>query len=503
MGGRRRLILPGIVLAVCLYGNFFSEKGEIYDDANYDLLDEFGDNDSNGLTPRRLSHVAAKDRRFNRTVVDQNDGSVIVPPLPDSYPLEIVQHLQSLNDNTETTQTLLDSCVPTSQFKISRRAKRIVVQTLGPDGKPKTMGGDEFYVTYKDNTNDSKSPNAVARITDLQNGKYALTFRKSRAHLLKDEEVPLKPLEGEGTLAIHFAYTCGIGELEPPEKKNWYNGGNMMTKPETTFPQPKQGPHFVVEIEGYPMPTIYDPLPTLPPPPELHGKQIIHQMGDSVMVPMNFVPWEKEAPSWRTDLNSEVKQFRANLNMNALDGFIMPLLRERVERHRALGIADEDAALITGSCIWDLAEWNVTAPGFYGKGGRVGFFSYEEHALAMEKLITQLRTEFPKLDIYWKGCTVPHIEASNCIAAAAMTASCHLRTKYFSYSRAFKLDRMQKMILERLQVPIFDLFDLSYEMAEFHEDGDAIHFDDEWSTNVVKLLVPPVKHADAAAAAVM
>ena len=192
MGGRRLLILSGIVLAVCLCGNFFSEKGEIYNDANYDLLDEFGDNDSNGLTPRRLSDVAAKNRRFNRTVVEQKDGSIIIPPLPDSYPLEIVQYFQSLNDNTETTQTLLNSCIPTSQFKISQREKRTIVQTLGPDGKPKTVGGDQLYVTYKDNTNDSISPNAVARIEDLQNGKYALTFRKSRSHLLKNKDIPLK-----------------------------------------------------------------------------------------------------------------------------------------------------------------------------------------------------------------------------------------------------------------------------------------------------------------------
>jgi hypothetical protein len=107
----------------------------------------------------------------------------------------------------------LANCSVTSQVRIIQKRSQWIIQSIDANGNDKTVGGDEFYVTYRD----SKRPQdgedtAVALIKDLENGSYALDFVTT----------PMDPdpadLTGMGNLTVHFEYTCSIGRAHQPMK---------------------------------------------------------------------------------------------------------------------------------------------------------------------------------------------------------------------------------------------------------------------------------------------
>jgi hypothetical protein len=114
----------------------------------------------------------------------------------------------------------LANCSVTSQVRIIQRSPQWIMQSIDANGNDKTMGGDEFYVTYTDNKPPQKGEHtAAALIQDLENGSYALDFKTT----------PMEPnpenLTGVGTLTVHFEYSCNIGRAHPPMKATWTKGG--------------------------------------------------------------------------------------------------------------------------------------------------------------------------------------------------------------------------------------------------------------------------------------
>ena len=150
-------------------------------------------------------------------------------------------------------------CPMTVQIRIERKCPYWILQTIDENGDLKTVGGDEFYITYTDeysihtqpeyyktidrdmlpekyinkvpltselissetgnvtqtatSASISVHPTAIADITDYNNGTYRLDFITSplngRLHRLK----------GSGVLTVQFQYICGIGKLNPPIKR--------------------------------------------------------------------------------------------------------------------------------------------------------------------------------------------------------------------------------------------------------------------------------------------
>lgn len=81
------------------------------------------------------------------------------------------------------------------------------MHSVDSQGRNKTIGGDEYYVTYKDQNVVVNASTLVALVNDQQDGSYILDFVTT----------PLNPvpsnLTGRGMLAVYFQYSCGIGAI--------------------------------------------------------------------------------------------------------------------------------------------------------------------------------------------------------------------------------------------------------------------------------------------------
>jgi hypothetical protein len=113
----------------------------------------------------------------------------------------------------------LTNCSATSQVRTQQYSDASWT-LVSPDteGHTKTMGGDEYYVTYTDAS--SKKVTLAAFIFldhDNGDGTYNLDFSTT----------PLNPVRitGRGRLTVHLQYTCGIGTIPQPLKNEWVYGG--------------------------------------------------------------------------------------------------------------------------------------------------------------------------------------------------------------------------------------------------------------------------------------
>lgn len=134
-----------------------------------------------------------------------------------------------------------------SQESLALLTNKWILQSTDEFGSEKTVGGDEFYVTYTDNNKNhrgifkSNKHTDVALVKDLEDGTYDLDFVTT----------PIEPnpesLSGDGFLRVWFQYSCGIGFMAQPEKLDWHSGGSssfyhkltgIQQPPIRTFQQP-------------------------------------------------------------------------------------------------------------------------------------------------------------------------------------------------------------------------------------------------------------------------
>jgi hypothetical protein len=149
-----------------------------------------------------------------------------------------------------TSYNPFQNCSATSQVRIilppmndqKRDQQKWIVQSLDRFGTLKTVGGDEYYITYQQHAsvtttfnaaaaaNDNKRPTAVAFITDRNDGTYELDFVSPP--IRTETEVATTAAadashDGSSVaiLTVHFVYTCGIGNAHQPQKHEWKTGG--------------------------------------------------------------------------------------------------------------------------------------------------------------------------------------------------------------------------------------------------------------------------------------
>ena len=146
----------------------------------------------------------------------------------------------NLGENS-SSESPLQNCPVTTNVQIimlhhdlDQGEEKWILQALTKNEEKKSIGGHEFYVTYTDDNavfanstargESGKDATAVAIITDLQDGTYALRFKTT----------PMNPyptnLAGTGTLNIYLQYTCGIGKLPMPSKSSWESNGSSRQK---------------------------------------------------------------------------------------------------------------------------------------------------------------------------------------------------------------------------------------------------------------------------------
>jgi len=135
----------------------------------------------------------------------------------------------NLGENS-SSESPLQNCPVTTNVQIimlhhdlDQGEEKWILQALTKNEEKKSIGGNEFYVTYTDDNavfanstargesgKDEKEldPTAVAIITDLQDGTYALRFKTTPMN-----QHPTN-LSGTGTLNIYLQYTCGICQCQ-------------------------------------------------------------------------------------------------------------------------------------------------------------------------------------------------------------------------------------------------------------------------------------------------
>ena len=139
----------------------------------------------------------------------------------------------------EHNKTLQASgCPITAQVRITSSTTDSAVwmlQSLDTRGNPKTVGGDEYYVTFQ--YNEAKDITAAAHAIDHKDGTYKLQFTTTP---LDPFPTPTTPgTTQEGTLKVYFQYSCGIGTVPRPVRDHWdTNGATRLVQELRNVPRP-------------------------------------------------------------------------------------------------------------------------------------------------------------------------------------------------------------------------------------------------------------------------
>jgi len=395
-------------------------------------------------------------------------------------PLEGIDHNPQavVNDIAKgDTSHFLHGCDATSGVQISTSSNPWVMTSLDLRGNFKTYGGDEYYVTYSFDAA-AKSPDAIARVVDMADGTYELYFLQSRSPfwILAQNAV------ASGVLTINLLYTCAVMLVEPPGKKFWERDGHIHSIWKAGRILPPSFGRFKIEPRRF---------------PELYtAYNFVYAVGNSLM---------QEISKRQNVLHMSVG---ASLNTLTLKQRFMPVIKRakdpqvQQEKSKLYGIIQENrSAFILGSCIWDLAS-NYDQESFElltkkkGDSG-FGFYELKDHLKAIRIYVREVRHLFPGRPIYWKGCTAVHRHMLDPTKMQYLRGASWQGTKekiysilYASLVRGRHLDVAQKKLMEELNVPVIDMFDMTYEMAELHKPNDVMHYIPEAQNYLVDYFFP-------------
>jgi hypothetical protein len=259
----------------------------------------------------------------------------------------------------------LANCSVTSQVRILQESSQWIIQSIDANGNNKTVGGDEFYVTYTDNDSPQKGKHtAAALIQDLENGLYALTFKAT----------PMNPnpgnLTGVGTLTVHFLYSCNIGLSHQPVKDKWQAGGSTLihhTKLHVTQP----------------------PIQTFRPPSgvDLSTFDSIVSFGDSMME--TFVRSKTETRAYHRGNNTA---WFLNPNMDLSTESFPRTLRLLTKWHKNQHLINRtNVAILLGSSAWDLMRPMKPR------------LDFRDHLRTCQRLVQKVRKRYPNVTVIWKA----------------------------------------------------------------------------------------------------
>jgi len=297
-----------------------------------------------------------------------------------------------------------------------------------------------MYVTYADDSFASiTNSTATAYVNDRGDGTYELNFVGTRQELPEDMSYT-----GKGTLTIFMQYTCDIGKIWPPGKEKWQSSGALYRTYTT---------HLDVS------PPIEPPTP-LKLEKDLRDYDVVLAAGDSIMTQLFCI---------------KLRMRRANMYMHKNLG--VPLHKDTLIRYiswiRSTAIPAlkpfKKTALLLNTGAWDVARNNE---------GLVK--NIYEHLQMLERLIVMARRMLPGTDIIWRSTTAMHVHRGPDIE----------RLMYVSNSRVKVLHDMQVDLMNRLEVPVLDLYNYTYEQALNSKPNDAIHFMDFVHTKILDEIYP-------------
>jgi hypothetical protein len=376
----------------------------------------------------------------------------------------------------------LEYCLPTVQVKIYQILSSSegddhnvewILQSFDKFGNEKKIGGDEFYITYTEsdkaysNENDDAQPTAVAFVHDLNSGKYKLDFVSVPVKINVNGSVhdnvhnnvynnginygnvaTASTTTGSiGRIKVYFEYTCGMGSINQPMKKNWKSSGMMYQKPSYSKDNVHQPPirefdppNKSINLSAYSQVVFF-------------GDSTMYQLVVKNRTPEGELKLFRPSTDYRQNVRSELKTDSVKQFIRKLHTFHGKQLRQ-----------SENAALVIGSSIWDLlVEENIQGNNF------------DDHLEACRQFIEHVRKTYSKVDLYWKGTSALHPHRVDCNEATYDYQDCLNSTKYISNSRVQNLERRQRKLMQELEVPYLDLYPTYYLSAYHTAPGDGRH----------------------------
>jgi hypothetical protein len=333
------------------------------------------------------------------------DPSILIPDYPDQTDVSVVEHdivLSNSSSRHGEKGSPVALCYPTAQVQITFSKPHWTLTTLDKHGNKKHIGGDEFYIVYRDNSlkETSEDPTAIALIQDYENGTYTLDFITIPTK--PPNPLPPNPLgfKSLGNLTVYFDYTCGIGSMAPPSKRHWDNKGStsaVFTRQHV--PQP-------------PIRTFQHPTKSV----NMSSFDFVNFIGASTM--RNLVDNADERWQSRVHLQQD---FRSTLNTTTVDAFVRKINRPETLQQQYGNNNNsnpKNVALILGSDVWDILSGDPNQ----GSG-------FEDHLLACARAVQLARQVYPNVTILWKYVQTL---SSNTIACSRMDIAKLIMFSFYS-----------------------------------------------------------------------
>ncbi|KAL3927472.1 MAG: hypothetical protein SGBAC_013074 [Bacillariaceae sp.] len=388
----------------------------------------------------------------------------------------VLPNMTSTDANLRRIHPLTGYCPWTAQYRLelhpsaNETEEYWLLQSLDNHGRPKTIGGDEMYVMYHHRNRTKTTPTAVAYSLDQGDGTYRLEFHttpftkikninwlsslgRQGSKLLREGRFEAKGTTNTGkrfkfdggVITLFMTYTCGLGDLHHPAKKEWRTGGAIMTRYDTYVPYPPQ-------MRVFQAPNADEKI-------DLDQYHKVMIFGDSNLQGL-----------WRDNIESIknlhfIRKPDSALQMRSMRRLFLPKIQwfvnstiyedENPSQHRY--------ALMIGSACWDVVFPEQSGPDFV------------HHLTAMRFMLKQLKYAFGPMgnvDLYW------HSGFALQLYVAGQEDGWFDRRplKYMSYHRSFDLYRKQVELLKLVgNITLLDFMHTTYLCGHEYIRGDARH----------------------------
>jgi len=457
---------------------------------------------SNKPHPNALTVPSTNLQHNQSSMASTTSSTILIPEHPDGHIWNnlnliwtfrnrtVLPNMTETDPNLRRIHPLTGTCPWTAQYQLkllpsaNETEDYWLLQSLDNHGRPKTIGGDELYIMYHHRNRTKASPTAVAYSLDQGDGTYRLEFHTTPFTKLKNidwlssmgrkgskllREGHFQPkgtsetgrhfqFDG-GIITIFMTYTCVLGELHHPAKKEWRTGGAIMRQYHTYVPYPPQMQVFQrpnadkkIDLDKYHKVMIFG------------DSNMMRLAGDNSAVKnLHFIRKPDSALTKRSmkRLFLPKIQWFANLTMHE---------DENPSEHRY--------ALMIGSLCWDIVFPEHSGPDFI------------HHLTALRYMLKQLKYTFGPMgnvDIYW------HSGYALQLYVAGQEDGWFDRRplKYMSYHRSFDLYRRQVELLELVgNVTLLDFMHTTYLCGHHYIRGDARHTMPELNRRVLTYYYP-------------
>jgi hypothetical protein len=402
----------------------------------------------------QLKAEYVREKPVQETLLYQKYDSLdvmLIPSEPDTIPLKKIRYAMQLANITGTIRDSLRACRVTSQIRLYMKAGRRgkwYLQTLDSFGKDKLTGGDEFHVTFHSASkcDDMRQhPTVTANVKDFGNGTYELDFVTTPMF----PDYDFNPISDTGgNVTVHFVFTCGIGNLPPPTKKAWDNGGYTHT-------------HYSVAVPKAPPIRVFEPPARVV---DFSGFDHVLLVGDSVM--QQFAQHNRQYFRPNVSMSTNIGRPLTTATVADFVSLVVKSIRKTLDAQPA-GLPK--ILLILGSSTWDILDDDT------GQG--TDFADHQKACRTLIALIGNLTLNTPVTTV-WKSPTAvhPHVVINRRTKWFGPIAAATQRIKYMSAGRAGALYKKQKAIMAELQVPFLDVYEATYLSADWHFPTDGRHY---------------------------